>query len=236
MAVWCLELLPALLLMVVYWTAGDRSVTMATTANIGRYPTANSTFTWLASAWGDCVHREAGTCCACYRTRNVSCVLRGDLTRVPAFYCHKLLGVEPGVREPCSPCQQDCVLSTWGQWSACSQTCPPASRYRMRQILVLPQDGGERCGNLMEEERCPPSQSQAATWACGDARDHRPRYSWKYNGWTGCRKVRIYNRSPTLGMKGGICHFAKWQIHLFISKVRIKIHQVGIYIIYMNIM
>lgn len=54
-----------------------------------------TSFHWRPSAWSGCVHRMPLTCCECYRTRRVDCIMvtgGTDVTSgrlVPPFYCRK---------------------------------------------------------------------------------------------------------------------------------------------------
>lgn len=52
------------------------------------------------------------------------------------------------------PCPTDCVLETWGEWSACNSSCGNATRTRIRRIKVAAA-GGQACTGAMEEsEAC----------------------------------------------------------------------------------
>eukprot|EP00440_Ansanella_granifera_P010536 gb/GFBE01011429.1/.p1 GENE.gb/GFBE01011429.1/~~gb/GFBE01011429.1/.p1 ORF type:complete len:1322 (+),score=241.23 gb/GFBE01011429.1/:1-3966(+) len=58
--------------------------------------------------------------------------------------------------EPCNnnPCPVDCVLSDWGDWSICSQTCYTGVRMRTR-TREEERNGGLPCNaDLMEEGQC----------------------------------------------------------------------------------
>ena len=148
-----------------------------------RIPQPNATFQWAASQWGTCIHKDPGSCCNCHHVRNVTCVYKTTGEEVAPFYCRKLIGPRPSMKEPCPRCQQDCVLSTWGKWSSCSQTCSPGYPVQDRQILLLPSENGMECGPLIEFEEC-------ERFLSCEAVDPRPKYSWLLGNWTGCRKVR----------------------------------------------
>lgn len=45
----------------------------------------------------------------------------------------------------------DCILSSWGQWSACSVNC---KRTRHRKIVQRPRNGGKQCDKLVKTQRC----------------------------------------------------------------------------------
>ena len=98
---------------------------------------SNATYEWRAEAWSGCVYRDTRTCCDCYRKRDVHCALKHSEQRIAPFYCRKLLEPQPPLREKCEACQQDCVFSAWGGWSACSETCTPSTRFRSRDVLLL---------------------------------------------------------------------------------------------------
>lgn len=64
----------------------------------------------------------------------------------------------PGLTEnrKCSvtPCPIDCKLSSWGNWSSCSEKCGGGVRKRQRTVLQSPLNGGSACGELVESEKC----------------------------------------------------------------------------------
>jgi hypothetical protein len=48
----------------------------------------------------------------------------------------------------------DCVVSAWGAWSACSQTCDGGTQTHTRSVLVAPANGGSACPALSESRSC----------------------------------------------------------------------------------
>ena len=144
--------------------------------------TPNATYEWQATAWSGCAHRDTRECCDCYRKRDVHCVLSDSGQRIAPFYCRKLTSPQPPERAACEQCQQDCVFSVWGEWSACSETCTPSTRFRTRHVLLLPSNGGKECGALLEIENC------VNLHHC-DFVNPTPKYDWFTGDWTGCRKV-----------------------------------------------
>jgi hypothetical protein len=54
--------------------------------------------------------------------------------------------------QPCAPI--DCVVTAWGPWGACSQTCGGGTQTRSRQIFTAPQNGGAACPALTESQAC----------------------------------------------------------------------------------
>jgi hypothetical protein len=55
---------------------------------------------------------------------------------------------------PCLPCPVDCQLSPWGLWGDCDTPCGPGNRWRTRDVLVVPRDGGVGCNITIEESPC----------------------------------------------------------------------------------
>ena len=57
---------------------------------------------------------------------------------------------------------EDCVLSTWGEWSPCDPSCinskwggPPTFKRRNRHIIQQPLHGGQPCVGMMNQtEEC----------------------------------------------------------------------------------
>lgn len=84
--------------------------------------------------------------------------------------------------EACNPqaCPQDCVLSSWSDFSACSQPCNGGVMSRSRNVLQINNQQGKSCGNLSEtiscnDQECPKdcAVSHWSTWStcsqeCGD--------------------------------------------------------------------
>jgi len=60
----------------------------------------------------------------------------------------------PGMPTP-QACQgalpQDCLLSQWAQWEACSASCGGGSQVRHRQVLSEPKSGGASCEEVLSE-------------------------------------------------------------------------------------
>ena len=85
------------------------------------------------------------------------------------------------------PCQEDCVMSNWSQWSACSADCDEGSRSRTRFNIKPAKNGGRQCGPAEEWEACnngPCAQdcvmSEWSAWSqcsadCGEGRRARTR-------------------------------------------------------------
>jgi len=47
----------------------------------------------------------------------------------------------------------DCVLSEWGTWSECSESCGAGAHTRTRRILQSPKDGGKSCDSQLVQLR-----------------------------------------------------------------------------------
>lgn len=48
----------------------------------------------------------------------------------------------------------DCEVSKWSEWSACSQSCGLGKRTRTRVIVKHSKDQGQECPHLMETQWC----------------------------------------------------------------------------------
>lgn len=100
----------------------------------------NTTYEWRSSSWSTCTTHDPHDCCQCSRKRITHCVIKNTSAPpisgklIPPFYCRKLSEPEPHETEICEHCDRDCVHSLWGDWSPCSETCHPATRYRTRQV------------------------------------------------------------------------------------------------------
>lgn len=51
-------------------------------------------------------------------------------------------------------CPEDCVMSSWSGWSACSADCEGGVQGRTRSMLNKPKNGGEMCGNPEDSRPC----------------------------------------------------------------------------------
>mmetsp|Transcript_37357 Transcript_37357/g.79266 ORF Transcript_37357/g.79266 Transcript_37357/m.79266 type:complete len:754 (-) Transcript_37357:39-2300(-) len=60
------------------------------------------------------------------------------------------------LQQKCSneDCPNDCTLSTWSSWSACSAECDGGFQERRRNITTQPQGDGVPCGNLVSSRPC----------------------------------------------------------------------------------
>ena len=165
------------------WVVTRNTVCVIALVVVSVQASYNATFSWHAHKWTDCLFRNEGsTCCDCYRTREISCVFKDTHIKVSPFYCRKLGTAQPQMEEPCEPCVQDCVLSTWSEWSACSDICAPSTRYRTRRVLVTASSGGQDCGVLLDREECPDPMPRCSAI---------PEYRWDLGDWTGCRLVGL---------------------------------------------
>ena len=67
------------------------------------------------------------------------------------------------VKTPCAPpsdtvcvINDDCIVSEWGPWTACSKTCGGGQRSRIRIVLRAANPGGSVCPLLTDVESCNP--------------------------------------------------------------------------------
>lgn len=72
-------------------------------------------------------------------------------------------------------CDVDCRLSSWSEWSSCSETCGFGSKKtRTRKILVKPKKYGRQCPSkkdLVEENPCKLVSCFRFSWSTGDWSD-----------------------------------------------------------------
>uniref|UniRef100_A0A8C5G0V7 Thrombospondin, type I, domain containing 7Ba n=1 Tax=Gouania willdenowi TaxID=441366 RepID=A0A8C5G0V7_GOUWI len=149
-------------------------------------------FYWEASAWGPCIDEDSldgnessswnGTwgCSAGVQTRKVNCV-KMAAGPVPSKRCSD--SSRPESVRPCSPpCQKDCIVTPFSEWTACPTTCLPensttATQSRYRTIIQKSANGGQECPDTLHEER--------------ECESHRvcPEYRWRLHKWHSCTLV-----------------------------------------------
>ncbi|XP_033114224.1 protein eyes shut homolog [Anneissia japonica] len=61
-----------------------------------------------------------------------------------------------GYNGECCECKiQDCVMTPWSDWSACTHTCGPlGTTFRTRDVDIAPTCGGTECSKFMERNEC----------------------------------------------------------------------------------
>lgn len=53
------------------------------------------------------------------------------------------------------PCQEDCLLGKWGEWSACSNSCgEDGTQERLREVIHQAEPEGRKCGAKVERRFC----------------------------------------------------------------------------------
>lgn len=48
----------------------------------------------------------------------------------------------------------DCEVGAWGEYGECSTPCGAGVSSRVREVLVAPDSGGEKCPNLLDTMPC----------------------------------------------------------------------------------
>ncbi|KAL0892806.1 hypothetical protein ABMA27_014502 [Loxostege sticticalis] len=138
---------------------------------------------WKALPWGPCVLNQPHSSCGPgKRSRELRCVGH-DGKEAQRAWCSG--SGAPARSERCRiACAGDCVVSSWGPWSACSASCaapshPRPTRSRRRHILAHASPDGWPCppeDQLVQNESC-------NTHACAT-------YSWLATPWGPCERRR----------------------------------------------
>ncbi|CAH1396828.1 unnamed protein product [Nezara viridula] len=124
-------------------------------------------YSWQAGPWTSC-QLHGASCGHGLRTRNVSCIRGNDNATVEAWYCSGTK--RPPTWEAChSPCDSDCQLSTWSEWSHCHADCSKETtgyETRSRAVIRPPQSAGaEPCPEALWETRsCKPQPCYTFDW------------------------------------------------------------------------
>ncbi|XP_069791231.1 thrombospondin type-1 domain-containing protein 7B isoform X2 [Narcine bancroftii] len=148
-------------------------------------------FEWDFSKWGDCVlctssnkdKPSTSTCVTAQQGlqhRKVHCVRKSNRSLVLDEIC-EFFRPKPASDQACLiPCPQDCVVSEFSSWSACSKGCGKGLQHRVRSVLSPPLYGGKSCPSLTETKSCDVQVS------CLVGEDEF-QYSLKVDPWSDCR-------------------------------------------------
>ncbi|XP_078408605.1 thrombospondin type-1 domain-containing protein 7B [Cetorhinus maximus] len=148
-------------------------------------------FEWEFSKWGDCALRIASnkvkprtsdcvTAQQGLQHRRVHCIRKSNRSLVLDEIC-EFFTPKPALDQACLiPCPQDCVVSEFSAWSACSKGCGKGLQHRVRSVLSPPLYGGKICPSLTETKSCDIQVS------CLVGEDDF-QYSLKVGPWSDCR-------------------------------------------------
>ncbi|XP_043550004.1 thrombospondin type-1 domain-containing protein 7B [Chiloscyllium plagiosum] len=148
-------------------------------------------FEWESSKWGDCtlhiasnkVEPRTSNCVTAQQGlqhRKVHCVRKSNRSVVLDEIC-EFFTPKPASDQACLiPCPQDCVVSEFSIWSACSKGCGKGLQHRVRSVLSPPLYGGNTCPSLTETRSCDIQIS------CLVGEDEF-QYSLKVGPWSDCR-------------------------------------------------
>ncbi|KAF6210950.1 hypothetical protein GE061_014063 [Apolygus lucorum] len=159
---------------------------------------ATPCYVWQPGNWSQC-QLHGAACGHGVRTRNVTCVKLNDNTTVEPWHCTGS-SRRPSVWEPChSPCESDCQLSPWSEWSHCHGDCTKdKSGYQTRSRAVIrpPQSAGaEPCPEaLWETQPCSLGPCYSFDWtvtSTGNIVCQRSDGLHVSGGCTGKKKPRI---------------------------------------------
>ncbi|KAL4229485.1 Thrombospondin type 1 repeat-containing protein [Mactra antiquata] len=135
---------------------------------------------WRAYKWSPCMPLYYGSVCGNgTQSRSVRCELftiDGN-TNEPLDDHNCISYLKPTERRQCySPCEGECVVSEWSDWTRCKQPCadPNQVQTRRRRIMRNPsEDPLHACPSLLEERFCIRG-------------DNCVEYNWKMTDWTTC--------------------------------------------------
>nr|XP_049699518.1 thrombospondin type-1 domain-containing protein 7A [Helicoverpa armigera] len=127
---------------------------------------------WQLGEWSVCAPPRA-LCGRALINRTVTCV-DAEGTILEAATCEAAgAGPAPSRDATCrAPCPNDCVVSSWSEWSPCEQTKWGGRRDRTRVVLRPADDGGSPCPHLVGAEPCSPHA-----------------YSWHVAPWDDCQPL-----------------------------------------------
>ncbi|XP_072020209.1 thrombospondin type-1 domain-containing protein 7B-like [Amphiura filiformis] len=153
-------------------------------------------YEWAMEPIEECIIKTGDYCGEGTQQHRVTCV-GPDRTPVSDRDCASTISEDkPMVEQPCTiPCPDDCVLTEWGPWSACSQSCGKGgTETRRRSILARNKPGSKECPDeeLVEERLC-------NSHSCVG-------FAWMATGWTACQSVNTaYHIPPNHLIEGITC-------------------------------
>ncbi|XP_054555669.1 thrombospondin type-1 domain-containing protein 7B isoform X1 [Talpa occidentalis] len=117
-----------------------------------------SSYSWLAEHWSPCkIHNELRPlrCGGGTQSRKIRCVSTGDSEgrTVDNSLCNQ--DEIPPETQSCSLlCPSECVMSEWGPWSKCPQSCDPHSMQRRTRHLLRPSLSSRMCAEDSQVRPC----------------------------------------------------------------------------------
>ncbi|KAJ8727954.1 hypothetical protein PYW08_016339 [Mythimna loreyi] len=141
-------------------------------ATLQRATCAVSEPRWALGEWSVCAPPRS-LCGRAIINRTVTCVDAEGHVLEPATCEAAGAGPAPSRDAACrAPCPNDCVVSSWSEWSPCEQTKWGGRRDRTRVVLRPADDGGSPCPHLVGAEPCSPHA-----------------YSWHVAPWDDCQPL-----------------------------------------------
>ncbi|ESO93479.1 hypothetical protein LOTGIDRAFT_119061, partial [Lottia gigantea] len=132
-------------------------------------------YSWELSDWSTCLVNSGYETCGVGHKERYSICRNSQRKIVPNYMCEQILGKinEPLVASCEIPCDIDCLLSDWSDWSICSQTCGLGTSTRYRTMIQSPIGNGRKCPDKFKQTR------PCFLTGC---------YYWKVSEWSTCIK------------------------------------------------
>ncbi|PVD37229.1 hypothetical protein C0Q70_04224 [Pomacea canaliculata] len=131
-------------------------------------------YSWELSDWTSCLVNDGSEVCGVGHKERFALCRNEAGQRVDDHKCIELFGpmTEPLVVSCEIPCDNDCLLSDWSDWSTCTRTCGLGVTTRYRVTVQAPTGNGRKCPGSMDQSR--PCFLQGC-------------YRWMVTDWTSCR-------------------------------------------------
>ncbi|XP_040827450.1 thrombospondin type-1 domain-containing protein 7B [Ochotona curzoniae] len=117
-----------------------------------------SQYSWVVEHWSPCkINSELRSlrCGGGTQTRKIRCVNTADSESgiVANSLCDQ--DTAPPDSQPCSIlCPSECVMSEWGSWSKCPQSCDPHTMQRRTRQLLRPSANSRACAEDSQVQPC----------------------------------------------------------------------------------
>ncbi|CAG5115297.1 unnamed protein product, partial [Candidula unifasciata] len=110
---------------------------------------------WEFSDWTSCLVNYGDAECGVGHKERFAFCRNENGEKVDPIVCQEIFGpvTEPMVVSCEIPCDNDCLLSDWSEWTICSTTCGLGFTKRRRSVLQTPIGSGRKCPEKLDQSK-----------------------------------------------------------------------------------